>query len=72
VRRDICHGLNHLGITLDEAANATNARRISTAQSPCGVEVVATNEELIIARHSAAIVNANAIQFEKKGTNNGD
>ena len=54
VRRDICHGLNHLGITLDEAANATNARRISTAQSLCAVEVVSTNEELIIARHSAA------------------
>jgi len=72
VRRDICHGLNHLGITLDEAANATNARRVSTAQSPCAVEVVLTNEELIIARQSAAIVTAKAIQFEKNGTNNGD
>jgi len=72
VRRDICHGLNHLGITLDEAANATNARRVSTAQSPCAVEVVATNEELIIARQGAEIVTAKAIQFEKKGTNNGD
>ena len=29
VRRDICQGLSHLGITLDEAANATNARRVS-------------------------------------------
>ena len=54
VRRDICHGLNHLGIALDEAANSTNARRISSAQSLCAVEVVSTNEELIIARHSAA------------------
>ena len=54
VRRDICHGLNHLGIALDEAANATNARCISTAQSLCAVEVVSTNEELMIARHSAA------------------
>ena len=72
LRRDICHGLNHLGITVDEAANATNARRVSTALSPCAVEVYATNEELMIARHSAAIVTAKAIQFEKKGTNNGD
>ena len=56
VRRDICHGLNHLGIVLDEAANATNARRVSTAQSMCAVEVVSTNEELMIARHSAALV----------------
>ncbi len=67
-RRDIRHGLNHLGITLDETANATPPRRVSTAQSPCAVEVVATNEELIIARHSAAIVTAKANQFEKKGT----
>jgi len=56
VRRDICNGLNHLGITLDEAANATNARRVSTAQSSCAVEVVSTDEEMIIARQSAAIV----------------
>ncbi len=54
VRCDICHGLKHLGIALDEAANASNARRISTEQSLCAVEVVSTNEELMIARHSAA------------------
>lgn len=58
VRRDICLGLNHLGIALDEAANATNAGRISTAQSLAAVEVVSTNEELIIARHSAAFIAA--------------
>jgi len=56
VRRDICHGLNHLGITLDEAANAKNARRVSTAQSPCAVEVVSTDEELIIARHCDCVM----------------
>ena len=43
-----------VGIVLDEAANATNSSRISTAQSTCAVEVVSTNEELMIARHSAA------------------
>jgi acetate kinase len=53
IRGDICHGLHHLGTVLDEAANATNSNRISTAQSTCAVEVVSTNEELIIARHSA-------------------
>jgi acetate kinase len=56
VRRDICHGLNHLGIAMDEAANIANSRRISTANSKCAVEVVSTNEELMIARHSAAFV----------------
>lgn len=54
VRADICHGLGHLGIFLDEAANAANSRRINTVQSLCVVEVVSTNEELMIARHSAA------------------
>jgi len=56
VRRDICQGLNHLGITLDEAANATNARRVSTSQSPCAVEVVSTDEELMIARHCDCVM----------------
>lgn len=54
IRGDICHGLSHLGIVLNEAANATNSGRISTAQSTCAVEVVSTNEELMIARDSAA------------------
>ncbi|MBM4001844.1 MAG: acetate/propionate family kinase [Planctomycetes bacterium] len=51
VRRDICLGLRHLGIELDEAANATNAPRICSARSPCAVEVVCTDEERMIARH---------------------
>ena len=59
IRSDVCHGLNHLGIALDEAANATNSGRISTAQSTCAVEVVATNEELMIARHSATVAGRN-------------
>ena len=58
IRGDICHGLGHLGIILDEAADATNACRISTAQSTCAVEVVSTNEELMIARHCAALFAA--------------
>lgn len=58
IRGDICQGLHHLGIILDEAANATNAGRIGTSQSTCAVEVVPTNEELMIARHSAAFFAA--------------
>ena len=54
VRRDICHGLDHLGIALDESANAANARQISHSNGRCGVYVVATNEERMIARHCAA------------------
>ena len=56
VRRDICQGLDHLGITLNESANATNAHRISHSNGRCHVDVVATNEERMIARHSAAFL----------------
>lgn len=59
VRGDICRGLNHLGIVLDEAANATNSSRISTALGTCAVDVVATNEERMIARHSATVAERN-------------
>ncbi len=58
IRGAICHGLHHLGITLDEAANTANSSRISTEQSTCAVEVVPTNEELMISRHSAAFFAA--------------
>ena len=54
IRGDICHGLDHLGIVLDESANAANAREISHSNSRCRADVIATNEERMIARHSAA------------------
>jgi len=56
ISRDVEGMQNHLGITLDEAANATNACQVSTAQGPCAVEVVSTNEELIIARHCDCVM----------------
>ena len=59
IRGDICHGLNYLGIVLDEAANVTNSSRISTALGTCAVDVVATNEERMIARHSATVAERN-------------
>jgi len=57
IRRDVCLGLRHLGIVLDDSANATSSRRISSAQSVCTVEVVSTNEERMIARHCATCLN---------------
>ncbi len=51
--------LAHLGIRMDEAANAERskeARRVSTADSPVAVLVVPTNEELEIARQTAAVL----------------
>jgi acetate kinase len=56
VRAESCIGLEHLGITLDEAANARNAEVISSSQSRCVVRVVQTDEDLMIARHTRAVL----------------
>ncbi|HEV3203821.1 MAG TPA: acetate/propionate family kinase [Gemmataceae bacterium] len=49
VRANICHGLDFLGIQLDESRNAANAAVISADASPSTVRVIRTNEELMIA-----------------------
>jgi acetate kinase len=52
VRRNVCRGLKHLGIHLDEELNEMHAGTITTPQSACTVRVIPTNEDLIIARHT--------------------
>ncbi len=56
VRAEICDGLGHLGVRLDPARNAAHAETVSAADSPCAVRVIATNEELMIARHCRAML----------------
>ena len=56
VRRQVCAALGWLGIVLDQAANAAHARRVATADSRVEVLVLPTNEEWIIARHTAAMI----------------
>jgi acetate kinase len=56
VREKVCAGLGWLGARLDQAANAANATRISGADSRIDVCVIPTNEEWIIARHTARLV----------------
>jgi acetate kinase len=51
VRREICSGLEHLGVALDEARNAKAGPIVSSDASRCIVRVVATDEERMIARH---------------------
>jgi acetate kinase len=58
VRAEICLGLEHLGVELDEGKNAAHAEVISTPSSACVVRVVPTDEDLVIARHTAALVGA--------------
>jgi acetate kinase len=56
VRWEICSGLEYLGIRLDASRNDAGADRIGVAGA-CDVRVIATNEELIIARQTAAAVS---------------
>jgi acetate kinase len=56
VRREVCAGLEYLGIRLDPGRNDAHADPISAAGSPCAVRVIATNEDLMIARHTYALI----------------
>jgi acetate kinase len=56
VRRDVCRGLAHLGIRLDDARNDADAAIVSAPDGACTVRVIRTDEELMIARHTRAVV----------------
>jgi acetate kinase len=56
IRKRICAASAWLGIELDEDANAQNAPRISSLTSAVSAWVIPTNEELMIARHTGALL----------------
>ena len=56
IRRRICASCAWLGLVLDEEANARGEARISAAASRVAAWVIPTNEELMIARHTAAVL----------------
>jgi acetate kinase len=56
VRSRACAHLNWLGVEIDEDANAKSTQRINTLASKIRVLVVPTDEEEVIARHTAAVV----------------
>jgi acetate kinase len=56
VRAEICQELEHLGIRLDAARNGAHEEVVSTADSRVVVRVIVTNEDLMIARHSRALL----------------
>jgi acetate kinase len=56
VRAEVCDGLGHLGLAIDPRRNDSNEGTISTADSRCRVRVIPTNENLMVARHTAALV----------------
>jgi acetate kinase len=56
VRRRICEACSWLGVELDTEANSTGESRISTPRSKVSTWVIPTNEELMIARHTGALL----------------
>jgi acetate kinase len=56
IRARIAERLSWIGAELDAAANAAGATRISTSSSRVALLVIPTDEELMIARHTLALV----------------
>jgi acetate kinase len=56
IRRRICEASRWLGIAVDESSNARRGPRISTSGSKVSAWVIPTNEELMIARHTASLL----------------
>ena len=55
-RAGICEGLSYLGLEIDDARNTAHAPVISPPASRVTVRVMKTNEELVIARHAAGLL----------------
>lgn len=58
IRERVCQAAAWLGVKLDPDTNAAGGPCISTANSRVPVWVIPTNEELMIARHTRALVAA--------------
>ncbi|MBK5105636.1 MAG: acetate kinase, partial [Burkholderiales bacterium] len=56
IRARICERAAWLGLDLDTGANASGGPRISRAGSRVSAWVIPTNEELMIARHTCAVL----------------
>jgi len=56
VRERICSGLEFLGIEIDPSLNRSNAPVISSARSRAKIQVIETDEDMMIAQHVLAII----------------
>ena len=56
IRERICEGLAFLGIALDPDRNAGHEPIISRSGSPVKVRIMATDENLMIARHTRRLI----------------
>ncbi len=67
VRARACRHAEWLGVRLDEAANEANRTQISASDSAVPVFVIPTNEDLMIARHTIAVVRAGGGTPKRQG-----
>jgi acetate kinase len=58
LRERILEDCEWLGVNVDVAANRGGAARLSTAESPVSAWVLRTDEEAVIARHTARVLHA--------------
>jgi acetate kinase len=58
IRARACRAAHWLGITLDEEANAKGGPQISSPGSAVSAWVIPTDEDLIIARHTRRLLDA--------------
>jgi acetate kinase len=58
IRERICSGLDFLGININAARNNANEPLISADAALVKVRVIKTNEDLMIARHTARLIGA--------------
>ncbi len=58
IRDRVCRDAGWLGVELDPAANAGGGPRVSSAASRVAAWTIPTNEELMIARHTRALLAA--------------
>ena len=56
MRAALCRKLTSLGVKLDDQANASDGPCISATDSAVSVWVIPTNQELMIAQHTLALV----------------
>jgi acetate kinase len=63
VRATVCQGLAWLGLDLDERANLAGRTFLSRPDSRVAALVLPTNEEWVIARHTARIAGFNSAGF---------
>ncbi len=56
IRASVCRDAAWLGVQLDDAANARGGPRLTRADSAASAWAIATDEQAVIARHTARLL----------------